>query len=111
MKITPAHDFNDFEVGGAAGWPRLTCSTNTPPLIYPMKLSTRWTAKTRGTGLTAMRRKKIVATLEGLGLVDKIEPDTHMVPYGDRSNQVIEPWLTDQWYVDAETMAKPAVKR
>ena len=56
-------------------------------------------------------RKKIVATLEGLGLVDKIEPDTHMVPYGDRSNQVIEPWLTDQWYVDAETWPSPPLKR
>ena len=56
------------------------------------------------------RARRLLRHLEGLGLVDKIEPDTHMVPYGDRSNQVIEPWLTDQWYVDAETMAKPAIE-
>ena len=53
-------------------------------------------------------RKKIVVTLEHLGLVDKIEDNTHMVPFGDRSDKVIEPWLTDQWYVDAATLARPA---
>ncbi len=54
-------------------------------------------------------RKKIVADLEALGLVDKIEPHRHTVPYGDRSGVVIEPWLTDQWYVDAGTLAKEAI--
>ena len=53
-------------------------------------------------------RKKVVATLDALGLVNKIEDNTHMVPFGDRSDMVIEPWLTDQWYVDAATLAKPA---
>ena len=55
-------------------------------------------------------RKKVVATLDALGLVNKIEDNTHMVPFGDRSDMVIEPWLTDQWYVDAATpspRAKP----
>ena len=54
-------------------------------------------------------RKAIVARLEELGLVEKIEPYVHTVPHGDRSNVVIEPFLTDQWYVDAKTLAKPAI--
>jgi valyl-tRNA synthetase len=55
-------------------------------------------------------RKKVVADLEAQGLVDKIEPHTHMVPHGDRSGVAIEPWLTEQWYVDAATLAKPAIE-
>src|SRR5206468_845174 len=54
-------------------------------------------------------RKTIVARLEEQGLIDKIDPHTHMVPHGDRSGVVIEPYLTDQWYVDAATLAKPAM--
>ena len=55
-------------------------------------------------------RKKVVADLVALGLVEKIEPNTMKVPYGDRSNVVIEPYLTDQWYVDAKTLAQPALE-
>jgi valyl-tRNA synthetase len=54
-------------------------------------------------------RKKIVARLEDFGFLERIEPNTHMVPHGDRSGVVIEPYLTDQWYVDARTMAQPAI--
>ena len=54
-------------------------------------------------------RKAIVARLEENGLVDKIEPQSHVVPHGDRSNVVIEPYLTDQWYVNAKELAKPAI--
>ncbi len=54
-------------------------------------------------------RKAIVERLEAAGLLDKIEPHTHMVPHGDRSGVVIEPFLTDQWYVDAKTLAQPAL--
>ena len=54
-------------------------------------------------------RKKIVERLEAAGLIDKIEPTTHVVPHGDRSGAVIEPFLTDQWYVDAKTLAEPAI--
>jgi valyl-tRNA synthetase len=54
-------------------------------------------------------RKTIVARLEEFGFLEKIEPNTHMVPHGDRSGTVIEPYLTDQWYVDAKTMAQPAI--
>ncbi len=54
-------------------------------------------------------RKQIVARLENFGFLEKIEPNTHMVPHGDRSGVVIEPYLTDQWYVDAKTLAEPAI--
>ncbi|MDO9060561.1 MAG: class I tRNA ligase family protein, partial [Bradyrhizobium sp.] len=54
-------------------------------------------------------RKLIVARLEDFGFLERIEPNTHMVPHGDRSGVVIEPYLTDQWYVDAHTMAQPAI--
>ena len=54
-------------------------------------------------------RKKVVADINALGLLEKIEPTTHTVPHGDRSGVVIEPWLTDQWYVNAGEMAKPAL--
>src|SRR6185295_8222547 len=55
-------------------------------------------------------RKIVVERIEAAGLLDKIEPHTHMVPHGDRSNVVIEPYLTNQWYVDAKTLAQPALK-
>ena len=55
------------------------------------------------------RRKRVVEMMEARGLLDKIEPHTHMVPHGDRSGAVIEPWLTDQWYVNAKTLAQPAL--
>src|SRR6185295_2309112 len=54
-------------------------------------------------------RKKVVERMEAAGLIEKIEPHTHMVPHGDRSSVVIEPYLTDQWYVDAKTLAQPAI--
>ena len=54
--------------------------------------------------------KTIVERLEAAGLIDKIEPTTHVVPHGDRSGAVLEPFLTDQWYVDAKTLAQPAIK-
>ena len=54
-------------------------------------------------------RKQILARLEDFGFLERIEPNTHMVPHGDRSGVVIEPYLTDQWYVDAKTMAQPAI--
>ena len=54
-------------------------------------------------------RKQIVERLEAMGLVEKIEPNIHVVPHGDRSNVVIEPYLTDQWYVNAKELGKPAI--
>ena len=111
VKITPAHDFNDFEVGKRCGLAAINMLDQHAAVDLSDEAFDDMEAKADWHGLDRYEaRKKIVATLEAVGLVDKIEPDTHMVPYGDRSNQVIEPWLTDQWYVDAETMAKPAIE-
>ncbi|MGB2151110.1 MAG: valine--tRNA ligase [Parvibaculales bacterium] len=111
VKITPAHDFNDFEVGKRCGLAAINMLDQHATVDLSDEAFDTMDSKDDWHGLDRYEaRKKIVTTLEGLGLVDKIEPDTHMVPYGDRSNQVIEPWLTDQWYVDAETMAKPAIE-
>ena len=101
VKITAAHDHNDYEVYKRhpdAGIPLInlmnadaTMSDNCPPEYRGLD---RYEA-----------RRKVVADFEALGLLDKIEDHTHMVPFGDRSGEVIEPWLTDQWYVDAEKLA------
>ena len=110
VKITPAHDFNDFEVGKRCNLAAINMLDQHAAIDLSDEAFADMDGKDDWHGLDRYEaRKKIVATLEAMGLVDKIEPDTHMVPYGDRSNQVIEPWLTDQWYVDAETMAKPAI--
>ncbi len=102
VKITPAHDFNDFEVGRRNGLPMINildknaCINENAPAEYQ--------------GLDRFEaRKKVVAAFEALGLLDKIEPHTLQQPFGDRSGVVIEPWLTDQWFVDAATLAKPAI--
>ncbi len=102
VKITPAHDFNDFEVGRRHGLEAVNildqhgCINDNAPEAY--RGLDRYEA-----------RKRVVADLDALGLLDKVEDHAHVVPYGDRSGTVIEPWLTDQWYVDAATLAKPAI--
>jgi valyl-tRNA synthetase len=118
VKITPAHDFNDFEVGKRHDLPqisildiegRLALDGNeafTDGLNAPVPAET---LALHGQDRFAAR-KAIVAMMEERGLLEKIEPNTHMVPHGDRSGVVIEPYLTDQWYVDAKTMAQPALK-
>ncbi|GAA4254704.1 valine--tRNA ligase [Azospirillum formosense] len=104
VKITPAHDFNDFEVG----------RRNNLAAINIMDRDARITGDEVPEAYRGLdryeARKKVVAELEELGLLEKIEPHTHMVPHGDRSGVAIEPWLTDQWYVDAATLAKPAIE-
>jgi valyl-tRNA synthetase len=119
VKITPAHDFDDFDVGKRHDLPqisvldiegKLALSGNdafldgvpsTPALDETMKLH----------GVDRFKaRKAIVERLEMAGFLHKIEPHTHVVPHGDRSNVVIEPFLTDQWYVDAKTLAQPAIE-
>jgi valyl-tRNA synthetase len=103
VKITPAHDFNDFEVGRRNDLELINIFDQHGALNENVPEAYR--------GLDRFEaRKRVVADLEALGLVEKIEPHTHAVPYGDRSNSVIEPWLTDQWYVDAKTLAKEAIK-
>ncbi len=119
VKITPAHDFNDFEVGKRHGLPminvlgpdaRLVLDAN-PGFTKDVERSAELTQtiqELHGVFRFAAR-KMIVERLEALGLIEKIESHVHVVPHGDRSNAVIEPFLTDQWYVDAATLAKPAI--
>ncbi len=102
VKITPAHDFADFEVGKRHGLEMINI------MDRDAKLNDAVPEPYRGLDRYEAR-KRVVADLEALGLVEKIEPHTHTVPHGDRGGVAIEPWLTDQWYVDAATLAKPAI--
>ncbi|MGB0342064.1 MAG: valine--tRNA ligase [Parvibaculales bacterium] len=110
VKITPAHDFNDFEVGRRNDLPAINmmdmhgCIDLSDPAFDDMIGRESWQGMDRMDA-----RKRVVQELDALGLVAEIEDNTHMVPFGDRSGQIIEPWLTDQWYVDAATLAKPAI--
>jgi len=102
VKITPAHDFNDFEVG----------RRHSLPMINIFDADARLNDKVPADycGLSREEaRKKVVADLEAAGLIDKVEPHQLTMPYGDRSGVVIEPWLTDQWYVNAAKLAEPAI--
>ncbi|MDE3177644.1 MAG: valine--tRNA ligase, partial [Pseudomonadota bacterium] len=123
VKITPAHDFNDFEVGkrheaegvrpinilDAEG--RVTLKGNVA-FFEGVEAGdhelTQLTATLDGLDRFAARRA-VVGMMAREGRLAKIEPNAHMVPHGDRSGVVIEPWLTDQWYVDAKTLAEPAL--
>jgi valyl-tRNA synthetase len=103
VKITPAHDFNDFEVGVRHNLERINV------LDENAALNENAPEKYRGLDRFAAR-KAIVAEMDALGLLEKIEDNQMVIPYGDRSGVVVEPWLTDQWYVDAHTLAQPAIK-
>jgi valyl-tRNA synthetase len=119
VKITPAHDFNDFEVGRRHNLPlinvldvegHLDLKDNVAFLEgVPPSAELDETLALHGFDRFAAR-KRIVERLEAAGLLDKIEPTSHVVPHGDRSGAVLEPFLTDQWYVDAKTLAQPAIK-
>ena len=103
VKITPAHDFNDYQVGKRHNLPLIN-------ILDPFaKINDEAPEAYRGLDRFAAR-KKVVAEFEELGLLRQIEKTRHVVPHGDRSGVVIEPYLTDQWYVDAKTMAQPAIK-
>ena len=103
VKITPGHDFNDYEVGKRHQLPIINVFDANAALNDEVPATYR--------GLDRYdARKLIVADLETLGLVEKIEPHSLQVPRGDRSNAVLEPWLTDQWYVRIEPLAKPAIE-
>ncbi len=103
VKITPAHDFNDFEVGRRHGLEMINI------LNADATLNDAVPAEYRGMD-RFVARKAIIAKMEDLGWLREIEKTRHMVPHGDRSDVVIEPFLTDQWYVDAHTLAQPAIK-
>lgn len=111
VKITPAHDFNDFEVGKRAGLAAINILDQRAHIDLSDEAFDEMIGRDEWQGLERFEaRAKVVETLESLGVIDKIEENTHMVPFGDRSDKVIEPWLTDQWYVDAATLAKPALE-
>jgi valyl-tRNA synthetase len=110
VKITPGHDFNDFEVGKRAGF-------KAGEMLNMLDAEARVVQTSDGLipdallGLSvADARKEVVALIEAAGLLEKVEDRVIQTPYGDRSGVVIEPWLTDQWYVDAKTLAGPAIE-
>ena len=103
VKITPAHDFNDYEVGKRCNLekinimtPQGTMNENCPEKYQGMN---RFDC-----------REVVIADMTALGFFVKVEDHVHTVPYGDRGGVPIEPYLTDQWYVDAKTLAKPAIE-
>jgi len=102
VKITPAHDFNDYEVGARHGLPLLN--------IFTERAALNDAVPERFRGLDRFEaRKRVVAELEAAGLVKGVEKHRLVIPRGDRSGAVLEPWLTDQWYVKIAPLAAPAV--
>ncbi len=103
VKITPAHDFNDYDVGARHGLPLIN-------IMNPdASLNDEVPAAYRGLDRAAAR-ERVLADLDALGLVERIEPHKLTVPRGDRSNAVLEPLLTDQWFVDIKPLAEPAIR-
>jgi valyl-tRNA synthetase len=118
VKITPAHDFNDFEVGRRHNLPLINIFTTEAKLA--LRNNEDFMQGAGGADLAEVlaldgqdrfkARKAIIELLEARELMVKIEPNVHAVPHGDRSNVVIEPYLADQWYVDAKTMAQEPLR-
>ncbi len=102
VKLTPAHDFNDFEVGRRHNLKLINVFDG------DAKLNDNAPEHYRGMDRYEAR-EKVVAEMESLGLFEKVEDNPMTIPYGDRSHVVIEPWLMDQWFVDAKTLAGPAI--
>ena len=120
VKITPAHDFNDYEVGQRQKLPMINILTTNADIRQTAEcvntdgsdnndLDATLPEKYRGMERFAARRE-IVADFEALGLLESIEENDMTVPYGDRGGVVIEPLLTNQWYVDAKKLAGPAIE-
>ncbi len=103
VKITPAHDFNDFAVGKRHNLEMINV------LDQDARLNENAPEKYRGLD-RFKARDMIVADMDEAGLLEMVEKNAMMVPYGDRSGVVIEPWLTDQWYADAHTLAQPCIR-
>lgn len=102
VKITPAHDFNDFEVGRRHDLELIN--------VFDAEARINENAPQEYRGLDRFdARQRIVARMDSLGLLDRVEAEEHSVPYGDRSGVPVEPWLTDQWFLDASVLAGPAI--
>ena len=103
VKVTPGHDFNDYAIGQRHGLPLINILTRDAALNESTPAPYR--------GLDRfMARKRIVADLQAAALIEKIEPHKLMVPRGDRSGAIVEPWLTDQWYVKIAPLAEAAIR-
>ena len=103
VKITPAHDFNDYEMGQRHDLEKIN--------IFTIDAAINDEAPEQYRGLDRYdARKQILADLEAEGLLEKIDDHKLMVPRGDRSHAVVEPYLTDQWYVKIQPLADPAIK-
>ncbi|MET0605423.1 MAG: valine--tRNA ligase [Beijerinckiaceae bacterium] len=119
VKITPAHDFNDFEVGKRHNLPMVNVLDAEGLMLLrengdflagvPSSGDLEEVLKLHGEDRFAAR-KKIVAMMEGRGLLSRVEAHNHMVPHGDRSIVPIEPYLTDQWYVNVKPLAEKAME-
>jgi len=105
VKITAAHDFNDFEVGRRHNLPLINLMTANAAMASIPEIPEKYHGLDRYDA-----RREILADLDALGLVEREEILENVVPHGDRSGVVIEPWLMDQWYVNAEMLAAPAIK-
>ena len=103
VKITPAHDFNDYEMGQRHDLPVMNIFTEDAALNEECPMAYQGMDRYEA-------RKKIVEDLQAQGLIEKIEDHKLTVPRGDRSQAVVEPYLTDQWYVKVEPLAKPAIE-
>ena len=120
VKITPAHDFNDYEVGKRQNHLLINVFTKDATIleqaeIFDLKGQPQpdedATLPAKYAGLDRFEaRKQIVADMEALGLLEQVESVNNTLPYGDRSGDVIEPLLTDQWFVAVESLAKPAIE-
>ncbi|MEC9344185.1 MAG: valine--tRNA ligase, partial [Pseudomonadota bacterium] len=119
VKMTPAHDFNDFEVGKRQDLPAINILTTQAAIditgnedflagVEATPERVRVWAQLQGLD-RFVARERVVALMEEGGLLHRVEPHTHTVPHGDRGGVPIEPFLTDQWYVDAKTLAAPAI--
>jgi len=105
LKITPAHDFNDYEVGRRHNLSLINIFTPRAHLLDTGDIPEKYRGMERYEA-----REHIVADLDAEGLLHKIEEHTHQIGRGDRSHAVLEPYLTDQWYVDIKPLAEPAIE-
>ncbi|REH38792.1 valyl-tRNA synthetase [Paraperlucidibaca baekdonensis] len=119
VKITPAHDFNDYEVGKRHDLPLINVLNRDAAILANFEIMANGTfaalepeiCPAAYAGLDRFAaRKAVVAQAEAEGWLGEIKPHDLKVPTGDRSNVVVEPWLTDQWYVKAAVLAKPALQ-
>lgn len=119
VKITPAHDFNDYETGKRHNLPMINIFDNSANILPEMQIFTDLQTKEPQLETTPIEyaglerfaaRKKMVEQSEAEGWLEEIKPHDLKVPKGDRSNTIVEPWLTDQWYVSIEKLAQPAIE-